>query len=105
ASLNADDEDGDAFENRSSNSRGSKSPRKTDPENGSIKVPAATDDEVAPASASDEEEIAGTESRPIGRWVARKKTKSISGPAFPEVAPADTTVTAGGRGWTTRKPR
>jgi hypothetical protein len=105
ASLNADDEEGDAFNSRSSNSRGSKTPRKTDPENGSIKVPAATDDEVAPASASDEEEIAGNDSRPIGRWVARKQTKSVSGPAFPEVAQAATTVTAGGRGWTNRKPR
>jgi hypothetical protein len=105
ASLNADDEDGDAFENRSSNSRDSKAPRKTNPSQGAIKVPAATDDEVAPASASDEEEIAGKDSRPIGRWVARKKTMSVSGPAFPEVAQAATTVTAGGRGWTNRKPR
>jgi hypothetical protein len=103
-SLN-NDEDEDAFNSRSSNSRGSKSPRKTDPENGSIKVPAATDDEVAPASASDDEEIAGNNSRPIGRWVARKKSKSVSGPAFPEVAQAGTVVTAGGHGWTNRKPR
>jgi hypothetical protein len=87
ASLN-DDEETDAFENRESNSGNTKIPKKnaTRPEHGSIKVPAATDDDVTPAagSSSDEEEIAATDARPVGRWVARKKT--VKGPAFPEVA-------------------
>jgi len=56
----------------------------TQPEQGSIKVPTTSDDEVTPAAA-DEEEIAKAD-RPIGRWVARKKSKTASGPAFPEVA-------------------
>jgi hypothetical protein len=77
--LNGDDEDDkDAFD------RGeSKGNKKTSyqPEQGSIKVPATPDQEV---TASDAEEIAKAD-RPIGRWVARKKTK-MTGPAFPEVA-------------------
>jgi hypothetical protein len=104
ASLNSEDDE-EPFNSRSSNSRGSKTPKKSDPENGAIKVPAATDDEVAPASASDEEEIASTDSRPIGRWVARKKTKSVSGPSFPEVAQAVTSISAGSSVWTNRKSR
>jgi hypothetical protein len=82
APLNGDDEDDkDAFD------RGdSKGNKKTSyqPEQGSIKVPAASDDE---ATSADEEEIAKAD-RPIGRWVARKKTKAADGPAFPEVAQA-----------------
>jgi len=64
----------------------------TQPEQGSIKVPAPSDDEVTPAAgvAADEEEIAKAD-RPIGRWVARKKAKTVSGPAFPEVAQAGKT--------------
>jgi hypothetical protein len=104
SSLNSEDDE-EPFNSRSSNSRGSKTPKKTDPENGAIKVPAATDDEVAPASASEEEEIASTDSRPIGRWVARKKTKSVSGPSFPEVAQAVTSISAGNSVWTNRKSR
>jgi hypothetical protein len=102
-SLNNEDDE-DAF-NRSSNSRGSKTSRKTDPENGAIKVPASTDEDVAPASAADDEEIAAADSRPIGRWVARKKSKTVSGPAFPEIAQASTHVTASSSAWTSRKPR
>jgi hypothetical protein len=104
SSLNNEDDD-EPFNSRSSNSRGSKTLKKTDPENGAIKVPATTDDEVAPASATEEEEIAGTDERPIGRWVARKKTKTVSGPAFPEIAQASTHVTASGSSWTSRKSR
>ena len=55
----------------------------------SIKVPASTEEELPPAGASDETEIAANVDRPIGRWVARKKTKSVSGPAFPEMAQTD----------------
>ena len=75
-------EDEATFEQRSS-----RRPRKTtvtQPEQGSIKVPATSDDEVTPA-AGDEEEIAKAD-QPIGRWVARKKSNTASGPAFPEVA-------------------
>jgi hypothetical protein len=87
ASLN-DDGETDAFESRESNSGSSNFPKKnaTQPDHSSIKVPAATDDDATPAggASSDEEEIAAKAARPIGRWVARKKT--AQGPAFPEVA-------------------
>jgi len=81
SNLNDDD---DAFE-RDNNSGNSKSPK-----SGSIKVP-ATNGNGMPASgtAAEEEEIVKAE-RPIGRWVARKKTKAraVEGPSFPEVAQA-----------------
>jgi hypothetical protein len=80
-------EDEDAFENRGGSSE-LKKKSTTRPDHGSIKVPATTDEEVTPAAASDDEEIASRSERPIGRWVARKKTKNASGPAFPEVAQA-----------------
>jgi len=82
-----EDSDENAFERNDNNSGGSKSPK-----SGSIKVP-ATKSHVMPASgvAAEEEEIVTAE-RPIGRWVARKKTKAnaadsvVEGPAFPELA-------------------
>src|SRR5262249_10204625 len=72
--LNSGDDE-DAFENRELKKK-----------SGSIKAPAARDDGMTPVSDSDEQEIASRSERPIGKWVARKKTKSASGPAFPEVA-------------------
>ena len=85
---NLEDSDDDAFE-RNDNNSGNSKPQK----NGSIKVPASTKGNVIPASgiAAEEEEIVKAE-RPIGRWVARKKTKVkaaeglVEGPAFPEIA-------------------
>lgn len=81
----------EAFPERDSNS-GNKPPKKgaTQPFHGSIKAPAADEDEVVPAKATSasEVEVAADTDRPIGRWVARKKTKSVTGPAFPEVAQA-----------------
>jgi hypothetical protein len=81
---NLEDSDEDAFEQRNDNNSGNPKPRKS----GAIKVP-ATNGNVIPASgaSAEEEELVKAE-RPIGRWVARKKTKakSADGPAFPEVA-------------------
>ena len=84
---NLEDSD-DAFE-RNDNS-GSSKPLKS----GSIKVPAARNGNVIPAasgvSAEDEEFVKAE--RPIGRWVARKKSKAhtenglVEGPTFPEIA-------------------
>lgn len=92
-----DDSDLDAFESRSSNSGNSATPKKTPtrPDQGSIKVPATTDEDAVPASSAsaDEEEVAASGWRPVGRWVARKKTKSESGPAFPELAQLKTNGT------------
>jgi hypothetical protein len=77
-----EDSDEDAFERRP-------------PKSGSIKVPAKNRN-VIPASgvSADDEEFVKAEPRPIGRWVARKKTKSnaadsvVEGPVFPEIAQA-----------------
>jgi hypothetical protein len=78
--LDREDEDGDTFDRSGSGDSKKKSSQN------SIKVPVSTDEEIAPAAATEEAEIAANENRPIGRWVARKKAKSASGPAFPEVA-------------------
>jgi hypothetical protein len=84
---NLNDDDEDAFERNDNNSGNSKPPRSS-----SIKMPPATNGEVIPATGvAAEEEIVKAE-RPIGRWVARKKTNSkavdglVDGPAFPEIA-------------------
>jgi len=81
--------DDDAFEPRSDkNSGGSKSQKIN-----SIKVPAKGHMMPASGAATDDEELVKAE-RPVGRWVARKKTKSeasdvvLDGPAFPEIAQA-----------------
>ncbi len=81
--IENNEDDGDTFDDRSGSSNSKK--RDIQPRSSSIKVPAASDEEANPA-ASDEAEIASRSERPIGRWVARKKTKTVSGPAFPEVA-------------------
>lgn len=97
ASLNrADEGDGDVFPDRSgSNSGNSKPPRKTSlrpDDQGSIRIPAASEDGITPAAgaAADENELAQKAKRPIGQWVARKRTQSVSGPAFPEIAQTET---------------
>lgn len=85
--LNGDD---DTFESRDSDSSKKSKANSTRPDHGSIKVPTSIDEDAAPAAraSADDEEIATRETRPIGRWVARKKSKTISGPAFPEIAQA-----------------
>ena len=45
-----------------------------------------TNDDVTPVGATSDAEVAKKSERPIGRWVARKKSKSVAGPSFPEVA-------------------
>ena len=85
---NLEDSD-DAFEPRNDNNSGNSKPLKSS----LIKVPASTNGNVIPASggSADEEEIVKAE-RPIGRWVARKKSKVkaadglVEGPNFPEIA-------------------
>ena len=63
-----------------------------DPKSGELRKdrsslqPTSGGDDVVPASAASDEEIAAKSDRPIGRWVARKKSKGVSGPSFPEVA-------------------
>jgi hypothetical protein len=78
--LDNNDDEGDTFDRSGSGDSKKKSSQN------SIKVPVSTDEEISPAAASEEAEIAARADRPVGRWVARKKTKSASGPAFPEVA-------------------
>ena len=83
-----EENDDNAFDRKDNNSSGSK-PRAIN----SIKRTDATRGSVIPASgtSSDEEEIVKAE-RPIGRWVARKKSKAkaadglLEGPSFPEIA-------------------
>ncbi len=87
--LNEDDAE-DAFRERDSNSGNSKPSKKSGTDQGSIKVPAADEENAGPAKAasSSDVEVAVDSDRPIGRWVARKKTKGVNGPAFPEMAQA-----------------
>jgi hypothetical protein len=81
--IDRGDDEGDTFDDRS----GSGNLKKKDVQQdvNSIKIPAATEDDANPATSGDAE-IASRSERPIGRWVARKKTRAASGPAFPEIA-------------------
>ena len=81
--INRDDDEGDTFDDRSGSGNSRK--KDVDKDINSIKVPAVKDDDANPTT-SDEAEIASRSERPIGRWVARKKSRTVSGPAFPEVA-------------------
>lgn len=86
--LNDDEEN--AFDRNDSGTGGSKPSRKSSaqPDQGSIKIPAATDGFMPADGAGAEEEIVTAQKPVIGRWVARKKTKvnSEAGPTFPEIA-------------------
>ena len=85
-------DEGDSFPERGTNSGDSRSTRKnTDQSQGALQRPAAPAEADLPVDGTDDNlEITSKSGRPLGRWVARRKPKTLEGPAFPEIAQAGT---------------